>query len=268
MNRGKGRKVNLGLYPDRWQAAFAYNTAAESLHAGRGSNNEIPASHQPNADQVRWITSRVRRRLGLETVPEPTVERSPSTEQLLLLLEVTVVGFWRSQVSATAADLSRELDRSARRLVEAAHLLFWSPTSGQLTPQEALAKVLAGRVDRAVRRSAVAREVLDDVGDDEFRVARWLVYPEDLPGGGGFQDTIGRLYLDPHESDSGRPDATSPAWAAILGVSPPFNSRRVREAYRRRSKTVHPDAGGEHAAFIRLQAAYEEAQRYCASRGL
>lgn len=276
ISRGKGRQVNLGLYADRWLAAFAYNAAVEAVRGDLRTKNEIPERHQLTADQVRSVTARVRVRLGLDQ-PRRTVETPPTAEQLLTLFEVAVTGFWRSQVAPHVADLGRELGVAARRLVDSARLLFWNQVAGCPSPREAMASLLARRLDQAFRRADVTRAVLDDDGDDEFRLARWLVYPDELPGGGGFHDTIAQLYLDSDsESDgAGRgrrstraADAENPGWAMVLGLTPPFHRDRIRAAYRARSKSVHPDAGGDHDDFIRLQAAYEDALRYCAARGL
>src|SRR3954467_436198 len=66
ISRGRGQQVNLGLYPTRWLAAFAYNVAAEELHGSGRPQNAIPELERPDADHVRRITASVRRRLGLE----------------------------------------------------------------------------------------------------------------------------------------------------------------------------------------------------------
>ena len=169
---------------------------------------------------------------------------------------------------AQGGDPGRELDLAAGRLVEAARLLFWSHSSGHPTPQEALAQLLALRLDRTFRRSDLTREVLDDEGDDPFRLARLLVLPDDLPGVGGFREAIGPLYAELLGETSARSGSTLATWQAVLQIAPPITSDRVRSAYRSRSKALHPDSGGSHAEFVRLQEAYEEAQRYCTSRGL
>jgi hypothetical protein len=268
ISRGKGRQVNLGLYPTRWLAAFAFNVAAELLHGAGRARNEIPAADQPTTEEVRRVTARVGRRLGLDEVLPPPDDQPPTTDALLTLLEIAVVEFWRGQVAGQDANPGRELDMAARRLVEAAQALFWSHSSGHPSALEALTQTLARRLDRVFRRGDLTRQVLDDEGDDPLQVARWLVYPDDLPGGGGFREAIGTLYADLPGMASARSTADLPGWAVLLGLAPPFSSERVRSAYRSRSKTHHPDIGGSHADFVLLQAAYEEAQRYCASRGL
>lgn len=268
IRQGKGREVNLGLFPTRWLAGFAYNVAAEALHGDRRPRNAIPRSRQPDADQVRGITARVRSRLGLDGPPPPPDDHPPGADALLTLLEITVVGFWRGQVVAQGGDAGRELDLAAGRLIEAARLLFWSHSRGHPTPQEALARLLAMRLDRTFRRSDLTREVLDDEGDDPVRLARLLVYPDDLPGAGGFREAIGHLYAEFLGATSARSESASTNWQAVLEIAPPFTSDRVRSAYRSRSKALHPDIGGSHAEFVRLQEAYEEAQRYCTSRGI
>ena len=229
----------------------------------------IPPSRQPDADQVRAITARVRRRLGLDGPPPPPDDHPPGVEALLTLLEITVVGFWRGQVVAQGGNPGRELDLAAGRLVEAARLLFWSHSSGHPTPREALARLLALRLDRTFRRSDLTREVLDDEGDDPFRLARLLVLPDDLPGVGGFREAIGPLYAELLGETSARSGSTLTTWQAVLQIAPPdhFGSGPVRLSVAVQGARTRT-SGGSHAEFVRLQEAYEEAQRYCTSRGL
>jgi len=267
ISRGRGRRVNLGLYPSRWLAAFAYNVAAEELHGSGRSQNTIPESEQPDADQVRRITTLVRCRLGLDEPSPQTGDRPPAAEELLTLFEITVVGFWRDQVAVHGAHLRRDIERAARRLAEAAAVLFWSQASGHPTPLEALTRLLAPRLDHSFRRADLTREVLADEGDEEGRIAFWLVFPDVRPGG-GFRETIGHLYAELLGATDDESISAQPAWAAVLGIAPPFHSRQVRSAYRARSKEVHPDAGGDHAEFVRLKSAYVQAQQYCTARGV
>jgi len=267
IGRGKGQQANLGVYASRWSAAFAYNVAAQALFGERRPSNEIPEAEQLDAEEVRAITTRVRLRLGLEKHQPSRVARPPSTDQLRTLFEITILGFWRHQVASHESDPGRELGLAANRLVEAAQLLFWSRSPQDPTPLEVMEEILSLRLDRTFRRAELTRAVLDDDGDDALRLARWLVYPDTLMGGIGFREAIARLYPDRLGTVSAEPGSASvPGWAAILGVAPPLSPERIRDAYRTKSKTVHPDLGGSQAEFIRLQAAYEEAQQFFASR--
>lgn len=267
IGRGKkGQGANLGLYPTRWLAAFAYNVATEALSGGRGVGHEIPESEQPTAEEVREITARVRRRLGLAGAPSKVAYHPPSADQVRTLFEVTVVGFWRQQAGGHGGNAGQALDLAAARLVEAAEVLFWRGVPEGYSPLEVMESLLGLRLDRAFRRADLTRAVLDDDSDDAFRLARWLVHPDDLPGGGGFREAVGRLYGDVLGAAAGR--SSAPGWATILGVEPPFNTRQVRAAYRTLSKAAHPDIGGSHSEFVRLRKAYEEARRYCEANGL
>jgi hypothetical protein len=256
------------VYPTRSLATFAYNVAVEALRHGGRTGHLILESEPPSAEQVRWITRRVRVRLGLENPPAKVREHPPDVDALRTLFEVTIVGFWSGQVAGQGSDVGRELDVAAARLVKAAHLVFWSRAAGQPTPLQVMESLVARRLDRVFRRGDLTRAVLDDDGDDEFRLARWLVYPEILPTGGGVREAIEQLYADilgtaPRAENSGLP-----SWASVLGVAPPFTTEQVRKAYRARSKAVHPDLGGRPDEFVRLQAAYEAAQQFCTSKGV
>ena len=96
IRKGKGSQVHLGLYPTAWLAGFAYVVAARAL--GRDTPPlEIPRAEEPDADLVRAITDRVRRRLGLDKGPRRPAEVAPTADDLLTLFEVTVVGFCASR---------------------------------------------------------------------------------------------------------------------------------------------------------------------------
>jgi hypothetical protein len=270
IRRGKAGEVHLGLYESPWLAAFAYGVAAQLLGRER-RGVEIPPTGQPTAEQVRSITAAVRRRLGLELETDAdrqtTRDAPPALDDLLTFFEVTVVGFWRAQATADSGNHpGAGLDAAAGRLVEAAGLLFWSRPAGHPTPLEAMTRLLARRLDQAFRRADLTREVLDDDGDEPRRVARWLVYPDDVPGGRlrSFRDEIRHLYLALFQDATDGGD--EPGWAVVLGVAPPFTPDRVRAAYRARSRDTHPDAGGTEAGFVRLREAYEAAMAYCSWR--
>ena len=262
--RHKGVEVHLGIYESAGLAGFAFNVAWEAIGRGSRPPNEIPRDEQPDAEGVWRITSRVRRRLDLGLPPKKAEETPPDPEALLTLFEVTVVGFWRDQ--AARSDAGPGLDASARRLADAARLVFWSPSIGHPSPSEAIARLVARRLDHAFRRADLTRAILDDDGDEDWRVARWLALPDVHPLGRGFRDEVRFLYPELFEGDSTGQGV--PHWAIVLGVDPPFSVAKVREAYRNRSKSAHPDAGGSHVDFIRLRAAYEEARDYCRIMGI
>lgn len=265
--RRKGVEVHLGLYESAGLAGFAFNVAAEAMGRGSRPPNEIPRAEAPDAEGVRRITATVRRRLGLDPPGRSPEEVAPDPEALLTLFEVTIVGFWREQ--GAESDPGSGLDAAARRLAESARLVFWSPSAGHPTAPEAIARLVARRLNQAFRRADLTRAILDDDGDDDWRVARWLVLPDAYPAARGFREEVRFLYPELFEGNPGAgPGPGVPAWAAVLGVAPPFSTDRVREAYRARSKSAHPDAGGTHVEFVRLRAAFEEGREHCRSLGI
>jgi hypothetical protein len=265
--RHKGVEVHLGIYDSSGLAGFAFNVASEAIGRGSRPPNQVPEAEQPDAEGVWRITSRVRRRLGLDPPSKRSEEVPPDPEDLLTLFEVTVVGFWRDQ--ASRSDPGPGTDAAARRLADAARLVFWSPSSGHPTPSDAIARLVARRLDHSFRRADLTRAILDDDGDDDWRVARWLVLPDVFGGGRGFRDEVRFLYPELFEGDPSPTSASGvPHWAVVLGVDPPISVARVRDAYRARSKSAHPDTGGTHDEFVRLRAAYEEALDYCRIKGI
>ena len=59
------------------------------------------------------------------------------------------------------------------------------------------------------------------------------------------------------DSSDGRPE-----FLKTLGVMLPCTVEDVKEAYLAKSKTAHPDAGGDTATFVRVQEAFEQATEY------
>ena len=53
-----------------------------------------------------------------------------------------------------------------------------------------------------------------------------------------------------------------PACIAVLGLRLPVTLEDVKQAYLAKAFAMHPDRGGDPAAFVRLQAAFEEANDY------
>jgi hypothetical protein len=266
--RHKGAEVHLGIFESAGLAGFAFNVASEAIGRGSRPPNQVPDGEQPDAEDVWRITSRVRCRLGLDPPLKSVEEVPPDLDALLTFFEVTVVGFWRDQ--AARSDAGPGIDAASRRLAEAARLVFWSPSIGHPAPSEAIARLVARRIDQAFHRADVTRAILDDDGDDDWRAARWLVLPDVHPLGRGFRDEVRFLYPELFEAEPGHPSNSTgvPHWADVLGVEPPFTVTKIREAYRARSKSAHPDAGGSHVEFVRLRAAYEEAHDYCRIMGI
>ena len=57
-------------------------------------------------------------------------------------------------------------------------------------------------------------------------------------------------------------DRTVPECISILGLLPPVTAEDVKQAYLAKARTAHPDRGGDAAAFMRLQKAFDEANDY------
>jgi hypothetical protein len=50
-------------------------------------------------------------------------------------------------------------------------------------------------------------------------------------------------------------------WWAVLGVSRGADIETIAEAYHQAAKRTHPDAGGDHDAFLKVQAAFDQAKK-------
>ena len=72
------------------------------------------------------------------------------------------------------------------------------------------------------------------------------------------------FYLSPEHPRLSRGIAESrvPSCFAVLGLYSVVGLNDIKTAYRTRSKALHPDQGGNHDEFIRLQQAYEQALAY------
>ena len=53
-----------------------------------------------------------------------------------------------------------------------------------------------------------------------------------------------------------------PACLATLGLRPPLTLEDVKQAYLAKAMAMHPDRGGDPVEFVKLQAAFEEANDY------
>ena len=61
-------------------------------------------------------------------------------------------------------------------------------------------------------------------------------------------------------SPASEPDV--PECLAVLGLRPPLTLEDVKQTYLAKAMEMHPDRGGDPAAFIRLKKAFEEANDY------
>lgn len=53
-----------------------------------------------------------------------------------------------------------------------------------------------------------------------------------------------------------------PDFMVTLGLLPPYSLDDVRQAYKTKARTLHPDAGGDSSDFVRLRRAYDQALEY------
>ena len=229
IRKGKGAQVHLGLYPTAWLAGFAYVVAARAL--GRDTPPlEIPLRRgtrrrpRPRHHRPRPPPARPGQR------PEATAKVAPTTDDLLTLFEVTVVGFCGAQAGVDAGDHPEAgLDAAAGRLVDAAGLLFGSRSAGHPSPLDAMTALLARRLDSSFRRAELTREVLADDGDEPRRVARWLVLPDAASPGSRVRAFARRSATCTAIRSRARPrrPRRGSGWADVLGVSPPFDPDQV-----------------------------------------
>lgn len=68
-----------------------------------------------------------------------------------------------------------------------------------------------------------------------------------------------RLGADPTATRAPSAPAAKRSIWDVLGLPPRSNAEDIKRAYRKRALEVHPDRGGDSAAFVALQSAYEAA---------
>jgi hypothetical protein len=61
---------------------------------------------------------------------------------------------------------------------------------------------------------------------------------------------------------SNHSESDVPASLAMLGLRPPLTLEDVKQAYLAKAMAMHPDRGGDPAEFVKLRAAFEEANDY------
>lgn len=97
--------------------------------------------------------------------------------------------------------------------------------------------------DYDVRRLALSREEMEAQGFVERRSG----------------DAQTRYFLNYEDAAAEAGGAAPQECLHVLGLEAGATEEKVKEAFRARSKEVHPDHGGDAAAFRRLRDAYEEA---------
>jgi hypothetical protein len=70
-----------------------------------------------------------------------------------------------------------------------------------------------------------------------------------------------RVFRDTAVSMASRSVGDLPACIGLLGLPWPCTAQEVKQAFRSKVKTVHPDNGGSSEAFQELHSAYKEALR-------
>jgi hypothetical protein len=112
-----------------------------------------------------------------------------------------------------------------------------------------------------------------DVLSDRKARARFLLSGVLTSGIAEYADDI--LRRREQDEEQARARARAALWAtraplaafAALGLPGGATIAQIKAAYRRRAFQLHPDQGGDHAAMVALNAAYEEAVGYASWRG-
>lgn len=123
--------------------------------------------------------------------------------------------------------------------------------------------------DVAERWAANAEDVLSD----RKARARFLLHGVSTGGIAAFADDL--LMRREEEERRARERARAASWPggipavafATLGLPTAASLAEIRAAYRRRAFLLHPDRGGDHAAMVALNVAYEDAAWYAEWRG-
>jgi hypothetical protein len=113
----------------------------------------------------------------------------------------------------------------------------------------------------------------EDVLSDRKARARFLLHG--VSTGGIAADADDLLLKREEEARRARERARAASWPAgipsvafaTLGLPTAASLAEIKAAYRTRAFLLHPDRGGDHAAMVALNAAYEDAAWYAEWRG-
>ncbi|WP_169978085.1 J domain-containing protein [Tautonia rosea] len=113
----------------------------------------------------------------------------------------------------------------------------------------------------------------EDVLTDRKARARFLLHGVSTGGIAEYADDF--LLKREQQERQARERARAASWPAgipsvafaTLGLPTAASLAEIKAAYRRRAFLLHPDRGGDHAAMVALNAAYEDAAWYAEWRG-
>ncbi|AMV37821.1 DnaJ domain-containing protein [Planctomyces sp. SH-PL62] len=113
----------------------------------------------------------------------------------------------------------------------------------------------------------------EDVLSDRKARARFLLCGALTGGIAAYADEM--LRRRDREAEQARMRARAALWSpggpsaafSTLGLFSAASLDEIKAAYRRKAVQLHPDRGGDHAAMVQLNAAYEAAVEYAAWRG-
>ncbi|WP_165251520.1 DnaJ domain-containing protein [Paludisphaera soli] len=113
----------------------------------------------------------------------------------------------------------------------------------------------------------------EDVLRDRKARARFLLCGASTGGIAAYADEV--LRRRDREEEAARARARAALWSPTgptaafdtLGLFGAASLAEIKAAYRRKAVQLHPDRGGDHAAMVQLNAAYEAAVEYAAWRG-
>lgn len=175
---------------------------------------------------------------------------------------------WSTKYALTVAQATARLrDELERMGVAEGDLIISSnltvrldglPRSGQSEPSDPGVAVYWQTAGKPTRVMAI--DAYDRVADNLAAIAATLDAMRAIERHGGAQ------ILDRAFTGFQALPAAGPPWYAILGVRPDATADDIREAYRAKAMSAHPDKGGSHAAMSELNAARDEGMKLARER--
>jgi hypothetical protein len=170
---------------------------------------------------------------------------------------------WQPQRRVTMEEAVGELQDELRRLGASLPILSTNvrlrqdgiPYSAQKTPDDPGAAVYFKLKGMAL---ALACDKWNRVEDNVVAIARHIeaLRAQERWGVGRIEQAFRGYAALPGPGAS-----TGESWWLVLGVAHNCTAADVKARFRELAKTVHPDVGGAHEAWLRLQAAYDTAAK-------